>query len=128
MSKLDDAFLKAYAKVRGGSTAPPKVDEPPQAPAELEEGEIWTDKDGEQYVRPDDGVMNVASFIARTANGRPRGTARPGGDGVADLEPPHSSDSPDWQSLSDDHRGGGSLVEQVQAVRSPHFQPIAVDL
>lgn len=131
MSKLDEAFLKAYAKDRGAATR----SEPAVTAEEATEdigSEIWTDSDGQRVVRRDDGVLNVASFIARSAAGRPRGTVPPQGDagqlrenGVSvslqevaseAAEPPLTTGT-DRISFDGAHSLGG-----------PHFQPIALDL
>ncbi len=127
MSKLDDAFLKAYAKVRGGSVRHESraAVEPIAEPIE---GEVWVDADGQRHFRADDGVVNVASFIARTSNGRTRGTAiRPGDES-------HPSDGP-WdprvpQSHAVPAMAGERtfLVDEVHDLRAPHFQPIALNL
>lgn len=127
MSKLDDAFLKAYAKVRGGSVRRESraVVEPIAEPVE---GEIWVDADGQRHFRADDGVVNVASFIARTSNGRTRGTAiRPGDES-------HPSDGPSDPKVPQSHAvpvmAGEStfLMDDVHDLRGPHFQPIALNL
>lgn len=126
MSKLDDAFLKAYAKVRG--TAPARPAKPVDVePSEELEGEIWIDKGAEVFVRPDEGVVNVASFIARTSSGRTRGTSSRGDNGVP--LPPSSPDSSSWDHSGTLPTGDDAVVLDIgHSLRGPHFQPIALDL
>jgi Mrp family chromosome partitioning ATPase len=126
MSKLDDAFLKAYAKVRDAGSRD-HADTPPIADDQIND-EIWTDSDGDHLLRPDDGVVNVASFIARTAHGRTRGTARrPSGSTPVGTHP-HETPSPHGVPDSEDDDQVTHLIDRGHALRGPHFQPIALDL
>lgn len=144
MSRLDDAFLKAYAKVRGnhvsrtgrsgselhGASVPDAIDASngdSNAP-ESAEGEIWIDANGERHFRPDDGVANVASFIARTSNGRVRGSAPRPGDG-ASIDGFHGDGvGPRGMLVPAGSHREDYMVDEVHAMRGPHFQPIALDL
>lgn len=74
MSKLDEAFLKAYAKDRGAAA---RI-QPTVILRELSEetaDKIGTDSDDRSVVRRDEGVVDVASFLGQSAGGRARGSA-----------------------------------------------------
>lgn len=130
MSKLDEAFLKAYTKDRGAVTrSEPAVTV--DSTAEESDSEIWIDIDGERVVRCDDGVLNVASFIAHSASGRPRGGA-PGelaAGGAGSVRLTSSSEAQPTPSESPSASGTGRLsFDAAHALRGPHFQPISLDL
>ncbi len=139
MSKLDDAFLKAYAKVR--TPSPVKASETSSAPAqpsaaadpaeqtseETSIEELWTDRDGVRVVLPDEGIVNVASFIARTSSGRTRGTSTRGGGAIPTSDTPDPQAIPDHEDLfsNDAHT---VLFDNGHALQGPHFNPVAIDL
>ena len=126
MSKLDEAFLKAYAKVR--DTGRRQVAASPSEVSPVVVPEVWSDDEGEILIRADEGVVNVASFIARTPNGRTRGTApRPHG-GVAENDVPRTSPNPENHSEPEYDLASIQVIDEGHAVRGPHFQPISLDL
>ena len=126
MSKLDEAFLKAYAKVR--DTGRSHVANSPSEVSPVVEPEVWSDDEGEIFIRADEGVVNVASFIARTPNGRTRGTApRPHG-GVAENDVPQASPNPESHSEPQYDLATFQVIDEGHSFRGPHFQPISLDL
>lgn len=128
MSKLDDAFMKAYAKVREAgpnSTASKEAMSgnaaPPETPIDAGEPELIS------FVRLEDGMANAAAELAQTADGRTRGTAAdPGGNGVAAGR--GMPMGPDTKLPESDDGGGAVLIDSGQTVGAPHFHSIAVSL
>lgn len=135
MSKLDEAFLKAYTKDRGAVTrSEPAVTA--SAPAEEIDNEIWIDGDGERVVRCDAGVLNVASFIARSAGSRPRGGAP--GDGATGEAGADQATGGRFSSRSESQSAMPAppsasstarlSFEAAHSLGGPHFQPISLNL
>lgn len=140
MSKLDEAFLKAYAKVRdtgreksADTSHPVRADiEAPKWSEPTKEvnssSESWNEEDLLDLLRADDGVVNVASFIARTSNGRTRGTAQKPLGGVGEESKPHQPHAPESQGSPEFDVTNTRIQDADHILQGPHFQPISLDL
>lgn len=126
MSKLDEAFLKAYAKVR--ETGHNQKVEAPAAPHPEANEEVLREGDADLLLRADDGVVNVASFIARTSNGRTRGTARRPFGGVGEGSSPQRPPAPDFGTEPSREVDKIQIIDGNHVLQGPHFQPISLDL
>lgn len=126
MSKLDEAFLKAYAKVRETGQKP--TVEAAAVPYHESSEDVWDETGTDSLLRADDGVVNVASFIARTASGRTRGTAQRPFGGVSEAETPKQPLAPDFGVEPTYEVERTQIVDGDHVLQGPHFQPISLDL
>lgn len=114
MSKLDEAFLKAYAKDRGAAT---RIQPTILREQDLETAsKIWIDSDDRAVVRRDEGVVDTASSIGQSATGRVRGMAASQG-----AAPPPSRPLVDAAPSV-------LVFDSAHAFQGPHYQPISLNL
>ncbi|WP_164103598.1 cellulose synthase operon protein YhjQ/BcsQ [Candidatus Laterigemmans baculatus] len=127
MSKLDEAFLKAYAKDRG-----PVARVQPRGSAEERLGEqgqetaskIWIDSDDRSVVRRDEAVRDSASTIGQAAAGRVRGKAA--ADTRPSTPPPASGSAPARPSI--DAAPSVLVFDSAHELQGPHYQPVSLNL